>query len=209
MASPLVLAGVRSFITAALKPEGADGDSSLVSTLLRQGIAEMFRESKAYDASWDNDTDGDLTLTGNACPLPSDCLTVERVEWDGSDTPLEIKSVAWLDEHYEGWRDEEGDPAYCAVTGRQVLLSSSPTGTTTGKLVIRGYGAPDEADALEMLPDDLLMAPAWYVLAEWPVDAANANAMFRFNRYTAKWEAKKSEIVAAVAARSMRPYEYP
>jgi len=208
MASTITLADILGFVETALKAEGAEGDPGHARLLLRQCIAEAYRDTEGYDASWDNSASGALTLSGNACDLPHDCLRVTRVEWDGSDNPLDIVSEEYLDYKVPGWRGETGDPGRCVVTGRRIILESSPTGATTGKLVVRGYGCPDEGDVLALLPDDVQLSLAKYVLAHWPVNAERPASLFRYERYTKEWQAERDRFFAAIRDRSMRPFQF-
>ncbi len=176
--------------------------------LFRRCIGEIFRRTEAYDTSWSNAGGGALTLVGNECALPIDCVRVVRVEWDGDGTSLGIKSEPQLDEEESGWRSAAGRPSACCITGRRLLLNATPSGDTAGKLVVRGVGIPAEDEALRYLPVDLQWAPADYLLAKLPVDPANARSAARQQWHEAQWREQRERLLAGVRSRAMRGYGY-
>lgn len=175
-----------------------------------QRLAEVFRATKAYETSWDNASGGDLTLTTYIAPLPVDCLLVTRVEWDGSDTPLEIVSEEDLDYDEPGWRDETGgDPTKCVITGRRLLLNTTPDSPVTGKLVVRGYGVPSDSDILSYLPVDGPRHLATGILSLCPWRTDNQGEIALKQQATQEWNlVGLPALSAGVMARRTRPFWY-
>lgn len=191
------------------KQEGAEPSPNVYPTLLRECLARIFRLTKAYDTTWDNDTDGDLSLSGNEAALPHDCLIVVRVEWDGSENPLEIVDEAYLDYNQPGWRDATGEPGRCAITGRRLFLDSKPSGDLTGKLVLRGFGVPPDNLALSYLPFDLQLSPHKYILWKLPYDPEKAIERARYERFGREWAEDEPLILDAVKDRIPTAFTYP
>ena len=207
--SQLTDAKLMSFVETALKLEGTDSDAVFARALLRQAIAEAYRATKGYDSSWDNNAvDGVLTITGNSCPLPSDCLVVTRVEWDSNAITLENVSEEFLNTYQNTWRANTGEPDMCVETGWRIVLNRTPVVSPTGKLVIRGYGVPAEEDLLSALPADVQLVPAYYILSEWPFKAENKTAEIRAAKYTTKWIEGKPRMMQAIRERMLKPFEY-
>jgi hypothetical protein len=209
MATSLTDQDIYGFVEEVLKLEGADTNPKLARALFRQCVAEVYRDTEAHYGAWDNDTGGDLTVTGNSCPLPSNCFRPTRVEWDGSDSPLEIvDSIGVLDLEEPGWRDETGTPSRCAITGDAILFNCQPSGTLTGLLVVRGWGAPDEGTVVSLLPDDMQLVPAIYILSKWPVKVSSDDSKYRYERYSAEWQEAQPKFFAAIRDRSMKPFSF-
>lgn len=211
-------AAISAFVGDILRQEDATPTQGLVMRLLDQCLGEIFRETKAFDTSWTNPASpgsGDLNLDGtNATDLPIDCQIIESVEWDGSDNPLDRKSLAELDYLDPGWRDNTGEtPGRYAVTGRRLFLDITPS-DATGKLVIRGYGVPPRNVALTYFPADIQLAPATYILMEWPWDPAIPRERARHEQYTDKWwgtrqrPGDRGRMIAALRDRNMEPFTF-
>jgi len=175
MATQLTLKDLLQFIQAIDVRLGAKPEVNLYRQLLDEAVGVISERLGQFETSWDNDTGGELTLTSATCTLPIDCILPESIEWDGDDNRLTKTTTDWLDYNRQGWRSATGDPTHWACNGRQILLSSIPSGTTTGKLVVRGRGtlpefaADGSTNPLTYLPRRFERCPAYYVLAELPV----------------------------------------
>lgn len=196
-------------------PPGKQANRDHYRALFMECIRGVARETEFYDTSWSNASGGDLTLTTSTCALPDDCLRPYRVEWDGTDNPLEIVDEAVLDYEESGWRDATGEPTRCCFTGRQLFLNSAPTGTTTGKLVVRGFGVPaDEADFVDYCPEDMHYFPCRYVLMHLPVDPKNEVAVQRRGWNRLQWlggegeNGMRRQMMDGLRARSKRRWRY-
>ncbi len=209
MATQLTWEDIAKFVEEVHAKEGAERvDRAHYRALFRRCVGEIFRRTEAYDTAWSNGAGGSLMLVGNECALPIDCVRVVRVEWDGDDNPLEMKSEAQLDAEEAGWRSATGTPSACCVTGRRLLLNAAPSGDTTGKLAVRGAAIPDEEEALQHLPVDLQWAPADYLLAKLPVDPSNARSVARQQWHEVQWREQRERLLTGVRSRAMRRYGY-
>jgi hypothetical protein len=200
-------ADILRFVSEVYKKYGPEPNVSHYLDLLRECLGRVFRATRAFDTSWSNASGGDLTLDGNEVALPIACQEVTRVEWDGSDNPLEITDEATLDAEEPGWRDATGEPSRCAITGRRLFLNSTPS-DATGKLVMRGFGVPADNVALTYLPADLQMAPTKFMLREL-FDPAKENEMGPYEKYGREWAEVEPRILEALRARARRPFTYP
>lgn len=156
--------------------ESTKPNRKLYEMLAAQALRIISERTHCYQKYWTNAGGGDLSIVGNYVALPSDCLSVERVEWDGTTYPLERMSESQLDRDYNGWRTATGEPyAYCTPDAHTLLLSTSP-GTSVGKLVIRGRAylpdfsvAEGAANPLSYIPLGSQLMVAYYVLSQLPV----------------------------------------
>lgn len=197
------------FVNAIKRKEGALPPPSVYMVLLDECLADIFRETKAFDTNWTNATDGDLDLdSSNVTNLPIACLSVRRVEWDGSDNPLERQSLEEMDYQNPGWRDQMGTtPTAFIPTGRRLFLNITPS-DATGKLVVRGPGVPPRNDALAYLPIDVQLAPAKYILKQLPWDPEKPLEVARYQQYTAEWVVERGRVLAALRDRSLEEFEF-
>ena len=203
------VATLLQFVSDVHTREGARENTRLYRTLITQFLARVYRASRGYPVTWTNAAGGELTITGLTVPLPDDCEVVERVEWDGSDSPLEIKSIEWLDKNLPGWRDETGDPSYCAVKGKTLYLSSQPEGTVTGKLVMYGREMPATDDiAIAHLPLGEQWAPAYDVLARLYADPKDPSQVQRLQQYTNLAKEGYASCLVALDVREKREFRF-
>ncbi len=197
------------FVTAILQLEGSVAVEDVTRAFYLQCLSEILRGSELFDTSWDNTVSGDLSFNNvNYIDLPFDCATVTRVEWDGDDSPLDILTEEEMEYEYPGWRSETGEPSAVWISGRRMWFSTTPTETTTGKLVVRGFGFADGNDVLEMLPADVQIAPAYYILKEYPVDPQQQRQVNRVLQYTEKWNEIDKKLKDGIAARKFRRFSY-
>jgi len=189
--------------------EGATQNTRLYRTLITQFLARVYRASRGYPVVYTNGVGGDLTITGLAVPLPNGCEVVERVEWDGSDNPLDLKSIEWLDVNYVGWRDETGDPSFYAVEGKTLYLNSQPQGAVTGKLVVRAREMPETDDiGIAYLPLGEQYAPAYDVLARLRADPKDPDQMLRKQEYATLAKEGYAACLTALDVREKREFRF-
>lgn len=169
-----------------------------------------------YKKSWTNTpSTGEITLSGYTCALPNDLIRLERVEYDGSDEPLEYKTLAQLDEECAGWRDQTGDPSFYTIDGQNVLLDSTPSGADS-KLTLRGsaYLPPIKdtdttaTTSLQYLPFGLQNTVSDYVLANWPADLYNPIEASRQEAAQKRVDMQLARLDAELATRQGQPFTY-
>ena len=188
------------YVAEYLKAEGAEPNRAHQVMLGNQALRTISSLTDIYRKSWSNAALGGLTLTNNAIPIPTDCIKIERVEFDGEDSPLEWREAAQFDAERPGWRVDTGDPVQYTSTGTEILLSSIPSGAT-GKVVARGVAyLPDFSDTagatnpLAYLPSEYQLLPAYYILSMLPVQTVNRSkdemqlSMERRNTHAAMWD---------------------
>src|SRR3972149_4647403 len=170
---------ISNYVEDIMAKEGAKPQKRIIRALANEALGIISEQSRIYKNSWSNASGGALTLSANSATLPNDLILFESLEWDGDDNTLDKTSESWLDNNQQGWRSDTGEPNKYALTGTQVILNTAPTGTTTGKLVIRGIGQlpefpdpPEKSGAtnpLTNLPWQHQLLPAFYVIANLPV----------------------------------------
>ncbi len=227
-------------IQAHLGMENTTWVDALFSILFRQCVAQICRDTEFFDTSWDNSATGALSLVGNSCVLPSDCLIPTRVEWGDPSNPLYIFTTSGRGAF--GWyADEEGadedypadwelyfpyvqnSPSKCIITGRRLILDTTPLGVTTGMLTIRGFGRPTtdlssmvpsngyvyDNLILSILPDDIQLKVADFILANWPIKGTNIDSVKRQALFIQKWQVSRLEIIQSINERRFQNFSYP
>lgn len=156
---------------------GGSPNGKLFRMLGNQALRLISEATQCYRTHWDNvAVTGALTISTNSVTLPIDCISVERVEWDGADNPLGRMSESDLDVRHNGWRENTGNPThYTVLDAHTLMLNSAPSGSVAGKLVVRGVAyLPDFSDValaqnpLEFIPAGAQLAVAYYILANLP-----------------------------------------
>lgn len=156
-------------ITSIVPRDKANPPLDLYNDLLNEAIGIISDLIGPVETSWDNDTGGDLTLSGYTFALPRDCVEPQSVEWDT--VPLTRMSRAQLDEYDEQWREASGTPAYWFADGINGYLDCTPTGTVTGMLVLRGIGNIPEFPANDAeSPNPLSYFPGGFLYQYLPAD---------------------------------------
>jgi len=189
--------------------EGSRPNPGFYRLLGNQALHIIAVETGMICKAWDNQPGG-LILDGNFCQLPSECILVTSVEWDGE--ALSFRQGDQLDRENPGWRTQVGSRPSCYTkTGTQVLLDCAAVGNIEGKLVVRGISvfpvfSDDASDPnpLELLPARFQLLPAYYILANLPVKSANQSEVERRNRYESMW---KSELLALTDCIESRKWE--
>lgn len=203
------------FVTEVQGKESAKPNPSFFKILARHALGQIALKAKPVVGTWTNTGDpAPITLTGNTCPLPIDCLKVEHVEWDGAQ--LSRKSTDDLNLMFPSWRTETGEtPAYYCQEGTNIVLDLAPSGTTTGMLVIRGVqtlpvfsDTPTDPNPLAHIPDGHQFAPAYYILANLPVRADDPISAARKQEYTALWQSELQSIIDDVRTRKLEEWTY-
>lgn len=214
MAADLAWADIATFVEDVLRDEGTEPNRRLIVRLGRQALGIISDRIGPVLTSWSNGVGGALTLAGNSAPLPTDCLRVDRVEWDGSDNPLTRMSVAQLDYEQPGWREDTGEPGSYTIEGGALLLDTTPTESVTGKLVVRGAGSlpmfSDEAtdpNPLAYLTQPHQLAPAHFILGSLRADPKQADQMARKAEHWGHWERELAALGAAIGRREREPFE--
>jgi hypothetical protein len=221
------------YVTEQITKEGASPSPAYVRMMANQALAEISEASGGIVTAWDNSASGSLVLTASTAPLPVDCLLPLRVEYGGSDNKLDRATTGELDKDTPGWRDTTGDPSKWAIEGANLVLDSAPS-SATGKLVMRGWGMLpaflDPVDGvvqpnpLVSLPYPRQLAPAYFVVANYPVTpakpatntqegflAANQETQRRITvraEHRALWERERGLCVDAVRARTEQQLSY-
>lgn len=159
-----------------------------------------------------------LALVDNHFPYPSDCYGITRVEYSGSDNPMEDVTQEYLDRYENGWRTTAGDPDKFCRIGSEVWLNSIPAAPTVGKLVVRGYGTPtDDDQALRHIPEDLQLGPAYFMLAHMPFNATKAEQVALKQQYELEWYGQpgnpgrvgyRRRLIDAARQRTGKPFRY-
>jgi hypothetical protein len=224
------LNSILTYVNEFIDKEGAKPSPEFVRLLADQALAEIAEGSGAKRSTWTNATGGELTLTGNTVAMPSDCLLVTSIEFDGSDNPLERTTVGELDRDTPGWREETGDPDKWAIEGRNIVFNASAS-NAEGKVVARGYGmlaafsdTTGAENPLDTLPYPRQLSIAKYVVAhypvapdkprtdsEWAVIAARDETRRREkvrDEHKAMWAAELAACVDWVKARSFEEFSY-
>ena len=185
--------------------EGAEPNHELYRILGDQALAELAERLDLRETTWTSTAEGGLTLTSGVCPLPIDLVKLKRVEWDGSDNPLDRTTIEWLDEHEPGWREQSGDPDKYAVEGNSIRVNSTST-DTSGKLVVRGttylpeFSDVDGTNPLTYLPwGHQLLPVAEYIVGHLPVMPAKPPFETEAAAMWALQETKRREQVRADA----------
>lgn len=166
------------YIEAYTSAENATPNRKLYSTLLTEALCDISERARIYKAVWDNAADGAITVDGNEVLLPSDLISIDRVEYDGSAAELAQFEEEELDADRPGWRDATGSPdAYCKLDAHRLLLSAAPS-DATGKLTIRGRAylpafsdLPGDQNPLAFIPAGQQLMVAHYVIARLPIPA--------------------------------------
>lgn len=205
---------IAEFVTEAQPKEGARPNAKFYRSLGRQCLGIISNEAKPFVSSWSNADGGSITLSGNSVELPIDCLTVDKVEWDGVE--IYCKSAAALDIISPTWRSATGTaPAYYTKQGSTLMLDVAPSGVTTGKLTIRGTKAlPDFSDdplapnPLDHIPEGHQYAPAYYILANLPVNQQDPAQVARQQQYMAMWKGELQGLIDHVAVRRGQGFSY-
>ncbi len=129
----------------------------------------------------DKKKEGTLTLVAdtNVYTIPTDCLEVDALWYDNA--PLELKTIEWLDQNYEGWRDgtvDHGVPVrYVVDKGMgKVYLHPAPdstaiadTATSVIKYVYNPTALPTDGTGSVGTPtewDDIYVHYALWQVAE-------------------------------------------
>jgi len=136
-------------------------------------------QKRLYRVS-DKKKEDTVTLTADtySYDLPSDCLQVDKVWWN--DAPLEMKTLEWLDQNYEEWRDSDNasDPEYYAVekgTGKIYLYpmpdddAITTASTITIEYTYRPTAIPTDGTGSVSTPtdwDDIYVHYALWQIAE-------------------------------------------
>jgi hypothetical protein len=175
--SDYALKDVLDYVNEYLQAEGAKYNRALVLLLANQALRTISSETKFYESSWVSGTT--LTLTGNTAAVPTDCIAITAVEYDGNDNPLTKYTTEDLDRNKPGWRDDTGEPTGYALTPTSIILTSAPT-SPGAKLVVRGIAkladfsdAPDAVNPLSFIPAEFQLLPAYYVLGMLPITTAD------------------------------------
>lgn len=216
------------FVEAFHTAEGAGSNRSLYLLLINQGRRELVRAAGGVATTWENDTGGALTVSGNECAMPKEMISIESVWWDG--IKLTFKPIEWIDAYLGDWRNERsGTPEYWTQDGRRILFDSQPSGSVTGLLVVHGRGLGEDLSEVEGAAnplddlggtDDLLVA--YYAISRLPLQrvqptsddraairaAAEENARRQATRgeHRQLWLDGKAEAGGAAVARTGRPY---
>jgi hypothetical protein len=207
--TPITLTDLLAIVADEISTEGSTYVDATARALFHRCIGEIYRETKAYFTYWKNNGGlTDITIVNNLVDLPIDLLVPIRVEWDGAANKVDIRSISWLNENDPGWENTLGDPYACAFTGSQLHLSSSPQGIVIGKLVIRGYGVPDDDDVLAQLPIDIANAPVSYILSKWRVKSTHQPSIARYQRYKEEWQQDRPRLVNAIQDRALVEFSY-
>jgi len=212
MATQVTWADIAEYVTDELKHEKSRPNRAHYLRLGNEAIQAISELGFVYETAWDNDN-GDLTLSSATATLPIECIEVTAVEWDGDDHPLPFKTVAWLDDNESGWRTATGEPSYYTIEGHQLVLDSIPSGTTTGKLVVRGKGSLTDfvdggTNPLAYLPANIQLAPAHYILANLPVDNEDQTSVARQQKHERKWDRYEARMKAVIDGRKHEPFRY-
>jgi len=108
-------------------------------------------------------------------------------------------------------------PGACVVEGTRILLDSAPQGDVTGKLVVRGFGIPAPDAALALLPEDLQMAPAYFMLYRLPWNPKDEGHVAVYKQYRELWQGTpgvkdvpgmERQLIDAFRSRRDRPFHY-
>jgi hypothetical protein len=213
--------GVIAIVQEEHQREGARPNAVLYLTLGDECLSEVALLTGLPRRVWTNAASvdgGTLTVSGNAVALPAECRKVTRVEWDGDDKPLRFRSEETLDFESPGWRSATGEPTAYTIVGGELFLDTNPTGTLTGKLVVRGQGSFDplsedssDPNPLADLPVDYGMMLAHYILAFLPVaddESMRPISERRQAKHEALWLRARSGLVAVANQRSRLAFKY-
>jgi hypothetical protein len=154
---------------------GSRENHSLDLTLLNQGRRERARAMGGIYSTWDNDTGGSLTVSGNSCAMPKEMLEVESVWWDGDQ--LRFRATIQMDRSLGDWRnDSSSSPMFYSTEGRRIFFDVTSSGSDVGLLVVHGWGLGadySEAEGAANPLDDMAgtddLADAYFAIARLPV----------------------------------------
>jgi hypothetical protein len=189
-----------AFVAEYTQGENALPNRAFVDTLMGEAFRLIYARSGGYPVVLTN-----LGVAGNVWAFPQGLVSVQRVEWEDSDTELPYKSVAWLDSRTPGWRDDTGsDPSYYTREGRTLVLDCTPE---AGTLTVRGrevYGSLSAAFAA--LPDEVQLAPAYYVLSNLGPKYDQGGALATM--FAPKWQEALATALSATSRLESEPYTY-
>ncbi len=204
---------IADFVEVVMSREGWSPPVSFYKTLGNQCLHIISVDTKLYKTSWINTAGGPITLVGNTVEWPSDMLAVDSVWYNGAE--LSPKQEGEMDYEDTGWRTATGtEPTYYIKSGVDIKLDISPTGST-GLLTVYGRGLlPDFSDSvgaqnpLEYIPQPNQLAPAYYILANIPIDVKDENQVYRVKKYEAMWAAEHAALVNAFNTRKYEAFMY-
>jgi len=216
--SLLTWTDIAAYVGETVSKETARPSPQHVMNLGNHALAQISRIAGELYREWTNDVLGDLSILGRVCQLSTDLIRVESVFWDT--VALDYRTTEWLDNQAAGWRTQEGTPGYYTIKGGSLLFDALPSGSSTGLLVVRGYGSIPNfggiANPLAYLPLADQILPAYYILSMLParkhviteggrivgVDTSEAD---RKVEYTALWRDGLRHCAWALTERENRP----
>ena len=188
--------------------EGVKPSRKVYIAQLNRAIDIVSQLSGGFDVTFTNASGGTLSLSGYTVTFPNTLMSYrpKGVYWD--DERLGRTSVKALDDYQADWRDNTGVPSYYAPIKTGFYLDSTPSGTTTGLLVVYGRRSiPHMADNTDTAKTSINYVPAFaqmalvdFVIASRPIrfkdkDAAQIAEM-RYEREQAalRWDVARKEI---------------
>lgn len=211
----LVWGDLADYVVEVHRHEGAQPNIKFYKTLGNQCLRIISERTELLlETSWDNESGGEVTISGGTVNLPIDCQQITGVWWEND--KLDRRQAIELDDEDEDWRDLTATaPLYYVENGRSITLDIQPTGTVTGKLVIRGLGmlpsfpeADGDPNPLSYLPIRFQIIPAYYILANLPTDETNQTQVTRRNAYQAMWERDLDGLVSQIGRRKYAEFVY-
>lgn len=222
---------IADFVTEVMSKEGARPNLSHYMTLGNVALGIISETARLYLKTWTNAEGGDLAITGNMVPLPTDLLSVETVGWGVPGNYLDKFPWPMLDNLRPGWTRSVGDPDGFTLSGPYLYLTSAPSGDCTGNLTISGTAYlpefstdPNDPNPLQFIPGRFQLLPAYYILRELPVvpvtsdsptpdaiRAANTATQLRMARkqdYAGAWQGSLAGLVDVIAGRIRQPFAF-
>jgi hypothetical protein len=162
------------------------------------------------ESSWYNND----SLSGlNSMNIPEDCIEVLRVVYNSEE--LEYKTVYELDQLNPDWRTSTDTIEFYTLDGTNVILNGIIGVATTSILYIYGKAklphfpnVVGDVNPLTYLESKFHLAPAYFVLANLPVDPDDKYQVARSMRYEDRWEKALSSISGSGKVRSSKPFSY-
>jgi len=210
-------ADVAAIVEAFQAAEGVARSDALYRALANRALGRLSTRVGHFESSWSNDgTATGISLSGRLATFPANLIDLVTAYWSGVQMD-EAGSTGWLDLYDELWRSSTGTPTIFVREARGMILNREPTGSTSGLLVVHGFGSIPQfsesgtTNPLTYLPEPHQLGLADYMIANLPIELRNKTkeqiAVMQEARAqaAARWLAVEEACVADMMKRKAPP----